>query len=305
MEWEKRGRIFVPDGEMWWAKHYAFPPTPIFLDGVLRIYLAFCEEGPVGRIGYIDVNPDDPTDILDISEEPVLNIGPDGAFDENGVLPPRVIEVDGDLYMYYVGYQIGDKVPYYQFEGLAISHDGGESFSRYSNVPVIDRSDEGFCHRTSAFVMRDESVFKMWYVAGSDWTTVDGKTLPLYDMRYLESDDGLNWADEGTICFELSNQDEHAFGRPWVMKEDSRYHMIYSVRTRSKGYRLGYAVSADGLNWERRDGDIGIDVSKNGWDSEIIAYGSIVKSNGQTFLLYNGNQRGKTGFGYAVLKEGW
>ena len=56
MKWQKKGRIYVPDGTKWWAKKYAFPPTPYFLnDEVLRIYVAFCDENIVGRIGFVDV----------------------------------------------------------------------------------------------------------------------------------------------------------------------------------------------------------------------------------------------------------
>lgn len=306
MNWKKQGRVFKPTGDQWWAKYYAFPPTPLFInEDTLRLYVAFCEEGPVGRIGYVDVDPSDPSTVREVSKEPVLDIGPDGAFDENGILPTRALRVDGQIFLYYVGYQLGDKVPYYQFEGLAISNDGGESFTRHSNVPILDRSDEGFCHRTSAFVMKENATFKMWYVAGSEWTIVDEKRLPTYDMRYLESDDGKSWNDEGTVCFELANEDEHAFGRPWVTKHDGRYRMIYSVRTRSKDYRLGYAVSDNGTDWERRDDEVGIDVSDEGWDSEMIAYSSVVEYDGETYLFYNGNERGKTGFGYAVLEGGW
>ena len=84
--------------------------------------------------------------------------------------------------MYYVGYQLGHKVRYYQFEGLAISDDGGRTFRRHARVPVIDRSDTEPHHRTSAFVMHDDGKFKMWYVAGGDWTAVNGKSLPVYNL---------------------------------------------------------------------------------------------------------------------------
>jgi hypothetical protein len=42
MRWRKQGRIYVPDGSKWWAKKYAFPPIPYFLnDEVIRVYVAF------------------------------------------------------------------------------------------------------------------------------------------------------------------------------------------------------------------------------------------------------------------------
>ena len=303
MKWIKQGRIYTPDGSLPWAKKYGFPPTPVSLgDGVLRLYMAFCDENTVGRIGYVDVREDSPKEIVRVSQQPVLDIGQPGAFDENGILPTAVLRVGDELYMYYVGYQLGMKVRYFQFEGLAISRDNGESFTRWSRVPVIDRSDAEMVNRTSCFVMQENGKFRMWYVGGSTWVHAHaGKHLPLYNMRYLESPDGKVWGPEGKVVIDFASDDEHAFGRPWVVKGENGYKMFYSVRTRSKGYRLGYAEGPDGIEWHRKDDQVGIDVSDSGWDSEMIAYSSIHQTGDKTYMFYNGNNCGETGFGYALL----
>ncbi len=306
MRWRKHGRVYVPPGDREWAQQYAFPPTPLFRGGgVLRLYMAFCDADTVGRIGYVDVRADAPGEIVEVSERPVLDVGAPGMFDENGVLPTCVVPVGDKLYMYYVGYQLGHKVTYYQFQGLAVSDDGGESFERAQRVPVIDRSDAEPLNRTSAFVRGADSRFQMWYVGGDEWTVVDGKPLPVYNMRYLESEDGIAWGSEGRVCMDFDLDDEHAFGRPWVWEDGDGLAMMYSVRTRSKDYRLGFARSTDGgRSWVRHDDEVGIDVSDSGWDSEMIAYGSVVSVGERTFLFYNGNGRGRTGFGYAELEQG-
>jgi hypothetical protein len=305
MKWLKQGLIYVPDGSLPWARKYAYPPIPVRMnDDVLRIYLAFCDDNMVGRAGYVDVDAGNPSRVLQVSSEPVLDVGGPGAFDENGVVPTSVIRVGDRIFMYYVGYQLGYKVRYFQFQGLAISDDGGASFTRYSRVPVLDRSDAELLNRCSAFVMHDGDLFRMWYVAGSEWITANGKMLPTYNMRYLESADGKNWGRQGRLCLDFQDDDEHALGRPWVIREPNRYRMFYSVRTRSNGYRLGYAESADGMGWERRDAEVGIDVSPDGWDSQMIAYSSICRHRDRTYMFYNGNNCGETGFGYAILEEG-
>ncbi len=304
MKWTKKGRIYVPDGLKWWAKKYAFPPTPYFLnDEVIRMYVAFCDESTVGRIGFVDLLADNPAEILAVSEEPVLDIGEPGAFDENGILPTSIVKVDDKLYLYYVGYQLGMKLRYYQFEGLAISADGGESFSRATRVPVTDRSDEELFNRTSAFVRRVDGVFQMWYVGGSEWTAVNGKLLPVYNIKYMESPDGLKWPACGRVCIDYADDDEHAFGKPFIFEHEGRSRMFYSIRTKSKSYRLGYAESVDNTNWVRKDAQIGIDVAASGWDSEMIAYASLVQHKEKIYMFYNGNNCGETGFGYAELER--
>ena len=306
MRWRKRGHVYVPDGSIEWAQAYAFPPTPFDLgDGRLRLYVAFCDLNTVGRLGYVDVSSEDPGEVVGVAIEPLLDIGLPGFFDDNGLLCTRVLAVGDRLYLYYVGYQLGTRVRYFQFEGLAYSDDGGRSFRRASRVPILDRSDPEPLHRTSAFVDRAGDRFRMWYVAGDEWVLVGGRSLPRYNLRYLESDDGVTWGPAGEVCLDFADEDEHAFGRPWVFEHDGRHKMLYSVRRQSTGYRLGYAKSSDGRTWERRDSEVGIDVSESGWDSQEIAYGAVVlREDAGAWLFYNGNERGRTGFGYAEL-ESW
>jgi predicted GH43/DUF377 family glycosyl hydrolase len=304
MKWRKMGRIYAPDGRLAWARKFAFPPVPhVLSEDVIRMYVAFCDEHMVGRIGYVDISADNPLKVLRVSKQPVLDIGTPGAFDENGILPTCIVEVDGKLYLYYVGYQLGLKVRYYQFEGLAISTDGGESFVRAQRVPVTDRTDQELLNRTSAFVRRRDGRFQMWYVGGSEWTLVDGKPMPVYNIRYMESADGINWPAEGRVCIDHTREGEYAFGRPFVIEENGRQLMFYSSRTRSKGYRIGYAESTDGENWTRRDDEIGIDVSASGWDSQMLAYACVVRHKDKVYMFYNGNNCGETGFGYAELEH--
>jgi hypothetical protein len=304
VRWTKQGLVYVPDGSLGWAQHYGFPPTPHFLnDDVIRIFVAFCDENTVGRVGYVDVDAANPLNVLDVSTKPSFDIGKPGAFDENGVVPTCVLPVGDELYMYYAGFQLGYKLRYYQFLGLAISKDDGESFERATEVPVLDRSDSELVNRTSGFALHEEGRFKLWYVGGSEWTEVKGKSLPVYRMRYLESDDGKVWPRAGELAIDFESDDEHALGRPWVIHDAEGYRMFFSSRTRSKGYRLGYAESDDGRAWKRRDEEMKLDVSDSGWDSEMVAYASVVGWRDRTYLFYNGNSCGKTGFGLAVLER--
>src|SRR5262249_55283325 len=149
------------------------------------------------RLGYVDVDPADPTRVLAVADEPLLDVGQPGAFDENGVVPTCVVPVGDVLYLYYVGFQLGQKVRYFQFQGLAVSRDGRRSFERQQRTPVLERSDAELLNRTSGFVLRENGVFRLWYVGGSEWTVVNGKPLPVYSIKYLESPDGITWPSEG------------------------------------------------------------------------------------------------------------
>lgn len=306
MKWRKLGVIFRPDGSIPWMRTHAMVPTPVLTgDSVIRVYLSFRDDNNVGRAGFVDLDAEDPRRITRVSKVPVLDIGRPGTFDENGVLPTCIIEGSpGSLYMYYAGFELGTKIRYRLLSGLAVSSDGGETYRRVKKTPILERSDDELYFRGGPFVRKDGGVFRMWYVAGSEWTDISGKPMPVYVLKYLESQNGIDWASTGTTCLELTEADEHGFGRPYVIRDGGMYKLFYSIRKRSLGaYRLGYAESLDGIHWHRRDHELGLDVSKQGWDSQAIMYSAVIKVGGVTYLFYNGNNFGETGFGVAVLES--
>lgn len=304
MNWQKLGLVYCAGGEQPWAQSHAFIPTSMMLDDErIRVYAAFLDNEKTGRVGYVDVDARNPLRILKVSKEPVLDIGAPGTFDEGGVSPTCLIEHKGKLYLYYIGWQLGVKVPYLLFVGLAVSNDGGASFERNARVPCLDRSDQEFLLRSAASVLRDDGRWRMWYVAGNQWIENAGKQLPRYNIRHLESADGVHWGEQGAVCLDLANKDEFGLARPFVLKERELFKMWYSIRTMSKGYRLGYAESDDGRHWKRKDAEVGVDVSESGWDSEMICFSCIQKTRSGTYMFYNGNNYGETGFGVARLKS--
>ncbi len=301
MNFEKKGLIFHPNSFAPWAVSHAMIPTPhLRKDGILRIFLAFCDKNTVGRIGYVDCDPDNPSKILKVSKEPVLDIGIPGTFDDNGLNPFSLIKFQDKLYLYYAGYQKGVKRPYSIFSGLAISHDDGDSFTRYQSTPILDRTPQDLFLRSGAYVIKNTTGWHAWHAGGNKWIEIRKKQLPIYSIKYAHSLDGKKWSQESQLCIE-HNEREHGFARPFVMEKDGGYEMFYSRRFKDIGYRMGYAVSTNGIEWERRDDEIYLPPSKDGWDSEAICYGSVFKTSSNKYFFYNGNNHGRTGFGYAVI----
>jgi hypothetical protein len=304
MRWKKLGHVYTANGDAAWAKSHAYLPTPILLDrDRIRVFVALLDAKNVGRPGYVDVAADDPRRVLDVSREPLLDLGRLGTFDENGVNPLSLVDRDGVLYLYYLGWQRGVSVRYYLFTGLAVSRDGGSTFQRVSEAPVLDRSNGELFIRSGTFVTCEDGLWKLWYAAGNRWIDVQGKQTPTYDLRYLESSDPARWGPVGAVCLEPAAPDEYGFGRPFVRRTADGYQMWLSVRTQSKGYRLGFAESADGRAWKRRGEIAGLDVSPEGWDSEMVCFPALIDVGGTTYLFYNGNGYGQTGFGVAVRED--
>lgn len=306
MQWRKLGIVYGPDGSSHWAKTHCMIPTPVRLsEDVVRVFVTFCDAAGIGRPGYVDVAAEDPTKVLGVSSEPLLDIGEPGTFDENGVLTCSVLRVSpGRWHLYYAGFELGTKIRYRLLTGLAVSEDDGRTFHRASRVPVLERSDEELHFRGGPYCTLDGDLFRMWYVGGGDWIEVAGKPMPVYDLRYVESRDGVSWPARGEVQVAISRADEHGFGRPCVIgKPGGGYRMFYSVRRKSfQAYRLGYAESADGRDWERKDEALGLDVTPGSFDSEAIMYAAPIQIGSKLYVFYNGNEFGRAGFAAAVLE---
>lgn len=304
MRWEKLGLVYCASGEQAWAQSHAYVPTAMMLDQEsIRVYAAFLDRDKIGRVGFVDLDARDPRRILKVSSQPVLDTGKPGTFDDAGVTPICIVKFQGTVFLYYMGWQLGTAVRYYLFMGLAVSDDGGDSFQRYSQVPILDRSDTELFVRSAAHVLLDGNRWKMWYVAGDKWIEVKGKQVPSYNVRYLESTSNADWEKQGRVVLDHAGADEFGFGRPFVIKDSGIFKMWYSIRSLSRGYRIGYAESADGLSWERKDNEVGIDTSESGWDSEMICCSCVQETKYGTYMFYNGNNYGETGFGVALLRD--
>jgi len=305
MYWRKLGRIWMPSGELTWAKKYASCPTPMILEnGNIRIYIQIRDDKDIGRIGYVDVDKYNPKKIIKVSEKPVLDIGKKGAFDDNGVFPSSILKnKDGSIYLYYIGFELCHNIRYRLLTGLAVSNDGGDTFVRIKNTPILERSDKELFIRGGPFVYRDNNqIFKMLYVAGSEWELIDGKSMPVYDIRYIESLDGVNWPDSGEKLFDLDRDNEHGLGRPFIYSLNNYQILMYSIRKKNpRTYRIGHAICKNFEDWIRVDSDIGMNISHSGWDDNDIEYASIIASENKIFCFYNGNNFGETGFGLAEL----
>lgn len=305
MAWVKKGLIYAPSGQNGWDDNSVMTPTPFLITpDVIRIYGGFRDKEGISRIGYIDVNAENPSEIYDISKEPILDIGQPGMFDDNGVILGDIVPYDNKLYMYYIGFQIPQKVKFVVFTGLAISEDNGNTFKRYSNTPIMDRTHDAPQIRAAHSAMKCDDHWKIWYAQGDGWEIINNIPYPRYYIRYVQSANGIHFDHEKSItCITLEN-DEYRIGRPRVNKRnDGIYEMRFTLDTLKKEYKSGYATSKDGMHWTRDDTKLGLTPSSEGWDSEMACYPVLLNTKKHRYMFYSGNGMGRTGVGYAQWEE--
>ena len=271
MHWIKKGRIFIPDRQANWVQTHAMLPTPVALDeNRYRVFVSGRDTENRSLIGYFDIRMGtDEITLEHVSSEPVLTLGERGCFDDNGVTPSSVIRGEKNDLLYYIGWNSGTTTTRMSLiAGLASGSVTDGKFQRVSRAPLLQRTDaEPFGILTAPFVLCDESCWRMWYVSGTGWIHKD---LPRYNIKYAESRDGMHWERAAEVAIDFAHDNETALARPWVVKEEDTYHMFFSYKDPAIGYRIGYAWSKDARNWHREDDRMDLQVSADGWDSEMI-----------------------------------
>ena len=276
MIWKKIGKIFCADNNSSFMKTGGRTPVALHLkDDVFRIYFGSYDEKLRGKIYSLDIDIRYPKKIRNLVIKPIIDKGNIGFYDDNGIIPSSIIKHLNTIYLYTIGFSLKNKVIFDASAGLAISIDNGDTFKKYSG-PIIDRTIYDPCFATSPCVIIDDNKFKMWYVSCDRWEKSDENNYKhFYNIKYKESKDGIHWGINSSIAIDYANNHEYAFSRPSVIKDGVTYKMWYSFREQQgvKSYRIGYAESLDGLHWDRKDYLMdSFNVSKEGWDNEMICY---------------------------------
>lgn len=299
--WKRLGLIFEPDRSLWWMRSHACAPTALHVrDSLYRVYFASRDAKSRSHVGFFEIDLDRPTEVLKVSEKPVLAPGPLGHFDEHGVYAASVLRHEGKIYLYTIGWNRGDPPPMFHASiGLAVSEDGGVTFAKHGPAPIVARSEHDPCSVTGPFVLKEGNRWRMWYVSGYRWKEIGGELQSFYHIKYGVSDDGVNWLREGIVAIDHVDPRERNVARPCVMKDGDIYRAWYSYNW-GAGYRIGYAESPDGVRFIRKDNLAGITPSPEGWDSEAMMHPCVVEHDGRWLMFYNGNGFGRDGIGLAV-----
>lgn len=303
--WIKKNLIYYPKQQWGWDYSHATLPVIDALDDKLRIYYSCRDRDNLSRVSFIDVEKDNPDKVIYVHNEPILELGYLGAFDEFGIMPTSIITVGDCKFLYYIGWSVKKSVPFDNHTGIAISRNGGP-FEKLPG-PVLGKDMVDPYFTGTFFVMKDEDCFRGYYMSGVEWVFANNRSEPKYMLKYAESDDGINW-NKKSNCIELLDG-EAGICQASVLKRDNQYEMWFSHRRMGDyrtdpidSYRVGYAISSDGVSWHRSSNKT-LNVSLDGWDSEMVCSPCVFDSGKDLYMFYNGNSFGKTGFGYAVWKE--
>lgn len=301
-KWQKLGLLYCPsrDGSHPKLLSHAANPLPVQLEGdVYRVFFSGRDADNRSSVGAVDIDIVKRKVIFE-HQQPFFQHGPEGSFYADGVSIGNCYTVNGIQYMLFMGWQSpkaghwrGDVGRLIVQSDLTLKLDSDAPFM---GVDIVDPISLSY----PCVLERSEGGYHMWYGSTKTWDAGNGEMLHV--INYAISENGHLWSREGLVVpYELGRA--QAFSRPTVARSDhGGYEMWVSYRSGSgEKYRIGHAISWDGRKWELTLNEACIDVSTDGWDSEMIEYPFVFDHKGQRYMLYNGNGYGRTGFGLAVL----
>jgi hypothetical protein len=304
VHWEKLGQVVTPNDSSNWMSHYAGPSFARSFGEGIEVFVTGRDGFNQSRLGRVVLHKKRHSyELTEVGIDPFFDLGEIGTFDESGVSYPWLLSYQDRELMYYVGWVSGGKNRFQNFTGLAIRTSSNDQWERWASIPVLDRTPTEPLGTGSCAVFEYDGALMMLYTAFEPWLHVDGgANRPSYNIKIATSEDGIQWNRKGLVAIDFENEDEYVIGKPCVLFEGGVWHVWYSVR--GKSYRIGYASGKSPYELVRRDQEVGIDVARTGWDSEMIEYAHVFRHQEDILMLYNGNAFGKTGLGIARLEGG-
>jgi LacI family transcriptional regulator len=176
-------------------------------------------------------------------------------------------------------------------------------WKKYAGNPVLGGI---WAHCYDPTVLKEGAKFRMWY----GWR-------PKHVIAYTESDDGINWSTP-QVALEPTNDDSwqsQLLDRQSVLKAHGRYEMFFSAqRTKPPNHAyveggsaaIGFAVSDDGLQWERVTNDPVLTATEP-WEKATVMCPCVIWDESEQIykMWYSGGQHHEPdAIGYATSKDG-
>ena len=302
--WLKRGQIFDPASR---ASHpklltHAANPLPIRIEGdTYRCFYSARDAQQRSSVGAVDIDFETRKVVREFNK-PFFTHGNEDTFYSDGVSIGNCYVADGTQYMLFMGWHNPTDSHWRGEIGRLIVTPELE-LELESTTPLIGLNEQDPISLSYPWVHKNsETDFHMWFGSTKSWDAGNGEML--HTIEHATSVDGHNWIrNQDPIPSEIGVA--QAFSRPTVLKTPGEnYRMWFSYRCGTgRTYRIGHARSNDAMTWHLHLDETCIPTTSTGWDSEMVEYPFVFEHEQSTYMLYNGNSYGKTGFGLAELQS--
>ncbi|MBR9653346.1 hypothetical protein [Thalassovita aquimarina] len=298
--WHRKGLFVTPQGDGWHS-HAQIPTVLPLSDRLWRIYFGARDAANRSRVMAVDVDPVCDMAIRQWHNAPLLAASGPGRFYCDGNAPSSILQETDRYLLYFTGIQQTPGAAYNTRIGLARGDDG----LRFSVLPypvsVTTNDDQSFV--SVPFVLPVGDGYRMWYVTGYG-SPEDFR----YSIRTCASDDPHIWAS-GSVPAVVPHGLYAALTRPWVTDWRGQRRLWFSERGDdfrkggSHPYRLSWCpIDERGIASGPATPVAYANPPRPGdFDDWMQAYAAVMPHGDRLIMVYNGNEFGRDGIGWAVL----
>ena len=168
-----------------------------------------------------------------------------------------------------------------------------------SETPFLALDEDDPISLSYPWVTHADGQYEMWYGSTVTWDAGNGEMV--HEIKHATSNDGLTWQKQGNAIPYQVNEAQ-AFSRPTVYELNGSRNMLFSYRSGDgSSYRIGESAQQQDQTWGKPKQVEGLLSAGDDWDSTMVEYPFVWQHKDQTYMAYNGNEYGKSGFGLASL----
>ena len=281
--------VLIPGGPGTWDENFSVVNSVLFHEGIYKMWY----EGENG-FGYA-TSVDEINWIKDTLNNPLLEPGPPGSWDEMEIASASVLFVDDTFHLWYSGVDAFNE----NRIGHAISLDG-INWEKDTANPVLDLGEPGSFddhELIHPFVIYENNQYWMYY-NGHDGTT--------QRIVLATSIDKVNW-DRYYLNPILNpgpeEWDSYELGPLCVVVYQDTFRLFYTGLKLDKTVRIGYAFSTDGYHYTKYADNPVLDFGDPGqWDDAGVGLPYVIVDEEDSLykMWYGGSDGDLFQTGYAT-----
>lgn len=289
-----------------WSQSHTQMPTPYLHSEKISVLYTTRDSNGVSRIAVKDIDFDLKAINSRNHQDPILDIGLPGTFDQHGVMCSSILRNQNEYLMYYIGWNTDTEYPYSLSIGLATSENWNSGFTKVNHEPIMKSSFDDGVFSTTPFVWKESERFNILYSKGKPWFRLDGQYESRYGIASATSKNGRDWTANPRPNPTVANEDS-SYARPVMVDVQGISHIVYSIRS-NKDFRTGdgtYRIRMSRIVSDSEWIDCTIEFEQNPLFkkhlSKMQCYAYPLQVNGRTLIFLNGDSFGKFGFAVAEV----
>lgn len=216
-------------------------------------------------------------------------------FDKDGISMGNILPMGSEYFIYTLNWNLQSDVPWRNTIGMASASSPAGPFVK-QNTPTIPLSDINPHSMSYPWVIKIDDKYHCYFGSNGIWGPE--KNDMNHVIKQAISHDGKTWVQQKETLIGITKE-RTAVSRPTVIPYGDKYLMLFSAKNTQNKYDMHAAISADGNIWT--DIELLIEGQTESWESEERTYPALFTFDNEIYVLYNGNEYGKTGFGLLKL----